>query len=151
MFESFEKIKASRFRRGSGKQLNISRLQSGRRSRTPQEGYRIDAITKEATALPATATYCPQKGSFLYTKGNMKVSVFKSVESTNLTAKKMALDGAPAGPSLSPKNRKRAEADWPQFLFPFRRHLRKLILRPPLSRGIGIDHHGGFGCRLQGN
>lgn len=78
-----------------------------------REGYRIDAITNKGYCLATDSDVLSAEGILPYLNvdsisvtgdpamaaGSMadRIHVFKSVESTNLTAKKMALDGAPAG------------------------------------------------------
>lgn len=72
-----------------------------------REGYRIDAITNKGYSLATDSDVLSAEGLLPYVKvdsmavsgGSMadRIHVFKTVESTNLTAKKMALDGAPAG------------------------------------------------------
>ncbi|HWQ77508.1 MAG TPA: biotin--[acetyl-CoA-carboxylase] ligase [Anaerovoracaceae bacterium] len=65
-----------------------------------REGYRIDAITNKGYSLAPDSDVLSSEGILPYVRtGSMagRIHVFKSVESTNLTAKKMALDGAAAG------------------------------------------------------
>lgn len=72
-----------------------------------REGYRIDAITNKGYCLATDSDVLSAEGILPYVKvdstavsgGSMadRIHVFKSIDSTNLTAKKMALDGAPAG------------------------------------------------------
>lgn len=81
--------------------LNISRtaiwkaIQELRR-----EGYRIDAITNKGYCLAQDSDVLSAEGILPHIKENSmadRIHVFKSLESTNLTAKKMALDGSPPG------------------------------------------------------
>jgi BirA family biotin operon repressor/biotin-[acetyl-CoA-carboxylase] ligase len=81
--------------------LNISRaavwkaIQALRR-----EGHRIDAATNRGYRLSPDSNVLSAEGISLHVKNASAaalIHVFQSLESTNLTAKKMALDGAPAG------------------------------------------------------
>jgi BirA family biotin operon repressor/biotin-[acetyl-CoA-carboxylase] ligase len=81
--------------------LNISRaavwkaIQELRR-----EGYRIDAITNKGYCLAPESDVLSAEGILPHVKAPFtadRIHVFKTLESTNLTAKKMALDGAAAG------------------------------------------------------
>lgn len=81
--------------------LNISRaavwkaIQELRR-----EGYRIDAITNKGYCLAQDSDVLSVEGILPHIKRAAmgdRIHVFRSLESTNLTAKKMALDGAPTG------------------------------------------------------
>lgn len=81
--------------------LNISRaavwkaIQELRR-----EGYRIDAITNKGYCLAQDSDVLSVEGILPHIRGAAmgdRIHVFRSLESTNLTAKKMALDGAPTG------------------------------------------------------
>lgn len=80
--------------------LNISRAAIWKAiQELRKEGYRIDAITNRGYCLAPDSDVLSAEGILPYVKRDfMKglIHVFKSVESTNLTAKKMALDGAPA-------------------------------------------------------
>jgi BirA family biotin operon repressor/biotin-[acetyl-CoA-carboxylase] ligase len=65
-----------------------------------REGYRIDAITNRGYCLAGDSDVLSAEGILPYVKGDVpadRIRVFKSVESTNLTAKKIALDGAQPG------------------------------------------------------
>lgn len=65
-----------------------------------KEGYRIDAITNKGYCLAQDSDMLSAEGILPYVTEYFtadRIHVFKTVESTNLTAKKMALDGAPAG------------------------------------------------------
>ncbi len=79
--------------------LNISRaavwkaIQELRR-----EGYSIDAITNKGYCLAPSSDVLSVEGIMPRVKKRSmadRIHVFKTLESTNLTAKKMALDGAP--------------------------------------------------------
>lgn len=62
------------------------------------EGYRIDAITNKGYCLAADSDVLSVEGILPHVKEHSmadRIHVFKTLESTNLTAKKMALDGAP--------------------------------------------------------
>lgn len=81
--------------------LNISRaavwkaIQDLRR-----EGYSIDAITNKGYCLAPDSDVLSVEGILPYVEEHSigdRIHVFKTLESTNLTAKKMALDGAPYG------------------------------------------------------
>lgn len=81
--------------------LNISRaavwkaIQELRR-----DGYRIDAVTKKGYCLSPDSDVLSVEGILPYVTADSmadRIHVFQTVESTNLTAKKMALDGAPQG------------------------------------------------------
>ena len=64
-----------------------------------KEGYRIDAITNKGYCLPQDSDVLSAEGILPYIKrpfAGDRLHVFKTLESTNLTAKKMALEGAPA-------------------------------------------------------
>ncbi|MDD3168344.1 MAG: biotin--[acetyl-CoA-carboxylase] ligase [Eubacteriales bacterium] len=65
-----------------------------------QEGYRIDAITNKGYCLAQDSDVLSVEGILPHLKANFmadRIHVFRSLESTNLTAKKMALDGIPPG------------------------------------------------------
>ena len=65
-----------------------------------RDGYRIDAITNKGYCLAQESDVLSVEGILPYVDHAAMVGqihVFKAVESTNLTAKKMALDGAPHG------------------------------------------------------
>ncbi len=65
-----------------------------------REGYRIEAITNKGYSLAPDSDVLSAEGILPHvTRPFMedRIHVFQSVESTNLTAKKMALDGADAG------------------------------------------------------
>jgi BirA family biotin operon repressor/biotin-[acetyl-CoA-carboxylase] ligase len=79
--------------------LNISRaavwkaIQELRR-----DGYSIDAITNKGYCLAPDSDVLSVEGILPHVKDRAmadRIHVFKTLESTNLTAKKMALDGAP--------------------------------------------------------
>jgi len=62
-----------------------------------KEGYAIDAITNRGYSLSSGSDVLSVQGILPYLKQSEigdKIHVFKELESTNLTAKKMALDGA---------------------------------------------------------
>ncbi len=64
------------------------------------EGYRIDAITNKGYCLAQDSDVLSAEGILPYVKEQFmadRIHVFQTVESTNLTAKKMALDGSPPG------------------------------------------------------
>lgn len=68
-----------------------------------KEGYRIDAITNRGYCLSEDSDLLSAEGIFphvAYPSMSERIHVFKTVESTNLTAKKMALEGAPAGSAV---------------------------------------------------
>lgn len=81
--------------------LNISRAAVWKAiQELRKEGYRIDAITNKGYSLAQDSDMLSVEGILPYVKASSmadRIHVFKSLESTNLTAKKMALDGAPAG------------------------------------------------------
>lgn len=65
-----------------------------------KEGYRVNAITNKGYSLAQDSDVLSAEGIIPYVNvpGMAdRIHVFRSVDSTNLTAKKMALDGAPAG------------------------------------------------------
>ncbi|MDD4565255.1 MAG: biotin--[acetyl-CoA-carboxylase] ligase [Eubacteriales bacterium] len=65
-----------------------------------KDGYRIDAVTRKGYCLTQSSDILSVEGILPYvTRSNMadRIHVFKSIPSTNLTSKKMALDGAPFG------------------------------------------------------
>lgn len=65
-----------------------------------KEGYRIDAITNKGYCLAQNSDVLSVEGILPHVKTRFiadRIHVFPSLESTNLTAKKMALDGAPQG------------------------------------------------------
>ncbi len=65
-----------------------------------REGYRIDAVTNKGYCLAQDSDVLSAEGILPYVKAPLtadRIHVFRSLESTNLTAKKMALDGAPPG------------------------------------------------------
>ena len=65
-----------------------------------KEGYRVDAITNKGYSLAQDSDVLSAEGIVPHVKVpdmTDRIHVFRSVESTNLTAKKMALEGAPAG------------------------------------------------------
>ncbi|HVI42954.1 MAG TPA: biotin--[acetyl-CoA-carboxylase] ligase [Anaerovoracaceae bacterium] len=65
-----------------------------------KEGYRIDAITNKGYCLSQGSDVLSVEGILPHVKERFmadRIHVFKSLESTNLTAKKMALDGASPG------------------------------------------------------
>ena len=64
-----------------------------------KEGYRIDAITNKGYCLSQDSDVLSVEGIVPYIADPSmtdRIHVFKSLESTNLTAKRMALDGAPS-------------------------------------------------------
>ncbi|MEL7655999.1 MAG: biotin--[acetyl-CoA-carboxylase] ligase [Bacillota bacterium] len=81
--------------------LNISRAAVWKAiQELRKEGYRIDAITNKGYSLSQNSDVLSVEGILPYLKERGMsdgIHVFKTVESTNLTAKKMALDGAPSG------------------------------------------------------
>lgn len=65
-----------------------------------KDGYCIDAVTRKGYCLTQGSDILSVEGILPYlTRDNMdkRIHVFKSIPSTNLTSKKMALDGAPFG------------------------------------------------------
>ncbi|MDF3001451.1 MAG: biotin--[acetyl-CoA-carboxylase] ligase [Bacillota bacterium] len=65
-----------------------------------KEGYPIDAITNKGYCLSSFSDLLSAEGISPHIAPSFhgcSIHVFKTVESTNLTAKKMALEGAPAG------------------------------------------------------
>ena len=65
-----------------------------------KEGHHIDAITNKGYSLAQDSDLLSVEGILPYVKENFmaaRIHVFKTLDSTNLTAKKMALDGAAAG------------------------------------------------------
>ena len=65
-----------------------------------KEGYCIDAITNKGYSLSQNSDVLSVEGILPYIKEHGmsdRIHVFKTVESTNLTAKRMALDGAQSG------------------------------------------------------
>ena len=81
--------------------LNISRAAVWKAiQELRKDGHRIDAVTRKGYCLTPGSDVLSVEGILPYvTKGDMagRIHVFKSVASTNLTCKKMALDGAPSG------------------------------------------------------
>jgi len=70
-----------------------------------KEGYPIDAITNKGYRLSQASDVLSAEGILPYVKVGRtdmadRIHVFKTVESTNLTAKKMALEGAPSGTAV---------------------------------------------------
>ena len=64
-----------------------------------KEGYHIDAITNKGYCLSQDSDMISVEGILPYLSDSTaadRIHVFKQLESTNLTAKRMALDGAPA-------------------------------------------------------
>lgn len=64
-----------------------------------KEGYHIDAITNKGYCLSQDSDMLSAEGILPYLSDSTaadRIHVFKQLESTNLTAKRMALDGAPA-------------------------------------------------------
>lgn len=64
-----------------------------------KEGYHIDAITNKGYCLSQDSDMLSVEGILPYLSDSTaadRIHVFKQLESTNLTAKRMALDGAPA-------------------------------------------------------
>lgn len=64
-----------------------------------KEGYRIDAITNKGYSLSQDSDVLSAEGILPYIRrpfSGDRIHVFKTLESTNYTAKKMALEGAPA-------------------------------------------------------
>lgn len=65
-----------------------------------KEGYPIDAITNKGYCLSPDSDLLSAEGISLHLTVPLaagSIHVFKTIESTNLTAKKMALEGAPEG------------------------------------------------------
>jgi len=65
-----------------------------------KDGYHIDAVTRKGYCLTQNSDILSVEGILPYvTRSNMadRIHVFKTIPSTNLTTKKMALDGAPFG------------------------------------------------------
>jgi BirA family biotin operon repressor/biotin-[acetyl-CoA-carboxylase] ligase len=65
-----------------------------------REGYRIEAATNKGYCLSQESDVLSAEGILPHLRRNEtagRIHVFKVLESTNLTAKKMALDGAPHG------------------------------------------------------
>jgi BirA family biotin operon repressor/biotin-[acetyl-CoA-carboxylase] ligase len=65
-----------------------------------KEGYRIEAITNKGYRLAQDSDMLSVEGIVPYVKNPSlpdRIHVYKTLDSTNLTAKRMALDGAPAG------------------------------------------------------
>ncbi len=65
-----------------------------------KDGHCINAVTNKGYCLTPDSDVLSQEGILLYvaeTGMTDRIHVFKSVESTNLTCKKMALEGAPYG------------------------------------------------------
>lgn len=81
--------------------LNISRAAVWKAiQELRKEGYRIDAITNKGYNLAQDSDVLSAEGILPYVKSASmadRIHVFKSLESTNLTAKKMALEGASSG------------------------------------------------------
>ena len=82
-------------------QLNLSRASIWKAiQELRKEGYRIDAITNKGYCLSQDSDVLSIEGILPHVTGPFmsdRIHVYKSVESTNLTAKRMALDGAPYG------------------------------------------------------
>lgn len=65
-----------------------------------KEGYRIEAVTNKGYSLARNSDVLSREGILPHIVRPIpegRIHVFKSLESTNLTAKKMALEGADAG------------------------------------------------------
>lgn len=81
--------------------LNISRAAVWKAiQELRKEGYRIEAVTNRGYCLSPDSDVLSREGILSCLDGDFpaeRIHVFKSLESTNLTAKKMALDGAPPG------------------------------------------------------
>lgn len=81
--------------------LNISRAAVWKAiQELRKEGHRIDAITNKGYRLLQDSDVLSVEGILPHLKDPSlagRIHVFRTVESTNLTAKKMALDGAPFG------------------------------------------------------
>jgi BirA family biotin operon repressor/biotin-[acetyl-CoA-carboxylase] ligase len=81
--------------------LNLSRAAVWKAiSELRKEGYPIDALTNKGYCLAPDSDLLSAEGIYPHISPSVSscsVHVFKTVESTNLTAKKMALEGAPAG------------------------------------------------------
>ncbi|MGI6747300.1 MAG: biotin--[acetyl-CoA-carboxylase] ligase [Anaerovoracaceae bacterium] len=81
--------------------LNISRAAVWKAiQELRKEGYRIDAVTRKGYCLTQNSDILSAEGILPYMKRSYmsdRIHVFKTIPSTNLTAKKMALDGAPFG------------------------------------------------------
>lgn len=79
--------------------LNISRAAVWKAiQELRKESYRIDAITNKGYCLAPDSDVLSTEGILPHVKEISmanRIHVFKTLESTNLTAKKMALDGAP--------------------------------------------------------
>lgn len=81
--------------------LNISRAAVWKAiQELRKDGHRIEAITNKGYCLLKNSDVLSEEGILTHVKASSltdRIHVFKTVESTNLTAKKMALDGAPFG------------------------------------------------------
>lgn len=81
--------------------LNLSRAAIWKAIRElRREGYSIDAITNKGYCLAQDSDLLSVEGILPHIKNKLlmdRIHVFKSLESTNLTAKKIALDGALPG------------------------------------------------------
>ncbi len=82
-------------------QLSISRTAIWKAIQELRKGgYEINAITNKGYCLSRKSDVLSVEGILPYVKESFisdRIHVFQSVESTNLTAKRMALDGAPSG------------------------------------------------------
>ncbi len=81
--------------------LNISRAAVWKAIQELRKGgYRIEAVTNRGYCLSPDSDVLSREGILSCLNGDFppeRIHVFKSLESTNLTAKKMALDGAAPG------------------------------------------------------
>jgi BirA family biotin operon repressor/biotin-[acetyl-CoA-carboxylase] ligase len=124
--------------------LNISRAAVWKAiQELRKEGYRVDAITNKGYSLARDSDVLSAEGILPYlTRDSMAglVHVFKSVESTNLAAKKMALDGAAAGTVVIAQEQTKGRGRMGRSFFspPAGGIYMSFILRPGLGNAASV-------------
>jgi len=123
--------------------LNISRAAVWKAiQELRKEGYRIDAVTNRGYCLASDSDVLSAEGILPYVKRDSmegRIHVFKSLESTNLTAKKMALEGAPAGTVVIAEEQTRGRGRLGRSFFsPSGGIYLSLVLRPPLKAAKSV-------------
>ncbi len=124
--------------------LNISRAAVWKAIRElRKEGHQIGAVPNKGYCLLQDSDILSAEGILTHVKelsAENRIHVFKTVESTNLTAKKMALDGAPFGTVIIAEEQTRGRGRMGRSFYspPGGGIYMSFILRPRLDSGKSV-------------